>query len=149
MTPDFTAWFKCTLILDLTYLIEKVHLPLDGKIRGNQVQKNPHNVVYVFVSVKRRTDKISVIGNWLWSNIGNRLSAEFNRYSIPDLFFRTRQFRSMEDVWTSSRAKTFVHNKQWTHLISPTSGKLNRNVIILSLILNRTRPGSTISAIKV
>ncbi len=35
------------------------------------------------VSVKVRTDKISVIGNRLWSNIGNRLSAKFNRYAIP------------------------------------------------------------------
>ncbi len=36
------------------------------------------------VSVKLRTNKISVIGNRIWSNIGNRLSAKFNRYAIPD-----------------------------------------------------------------
>ncbi len=35
------------------------------------------------VSVKPRTDKISVISNWLWSNIGNQLSAKFIRYAIP------------------------------------------------------------------
>ncbi len=35
------------------------------------------------VSVKLRTDKISVIGNRLWSDIGNQLSAKFNRYAIP------------------------------------------------------------------
>ncbi len=35
------------------------------------------------VSVRLRTDKISVIGDRLWSNIGNRLSAKFNQYAIP------------------------------------------------------------------
>ncbi len=61
MTPVLTAWFKCTfsmtpvftvlfklnLTLDLTYLIEKVHLHLNGKIRGHQVQKT-HSSVYMF-----------------------------------------------------------------------------------------------------
>ncbi len=35
------------------------------------------------VSVQLRTNKISVIGNRLWSNIGNRLSVKSNRYAIP------------------------------------------------------------------
>ncbi len=38
------------------------------------------------VSVNLRTNKISVIGNRPWSNIGNQLSAKFNRYAIPDAY---------------------------------------------------------------
>ncbi len=46
------------------------------------------------VSVKLRTDKISVIGNRLWSNIGNRLSAKFNRYAIPGKSGLPRSWKS-------------------------------------------------------
>ncbi len=42
---------------------------------------------WLLVLVKFRTDKISVIGNQLWSNICNWLSAKFNPYAIPGWYY--------------------------------------------------------------
>ncbi len=45
---------------------------------------NISSILVIFPEpIKPRTDKILVIGNRLWSNIDNRLSAKFNRYAIP------------------------------------------------------------------
>ncbi len=56
------------------------------------------------VSVKPRTDKISVIqliGNWLWLNIGNRLSAKFNRYAIPVQYIYTATHPLMQCIFSA------------------------------------------------
>ena len=45
-------------------------------------------LIEYWLSVQLRTDKILVIGNQLWSNIGNRLSAKFHRYAIPDVNYQ-------------------------------------------------------------
>ncbi len=50
---------------------------------GNRIE---YRIEYqLSVLVKPRTDKISVIGNRLWSNIGSTLLAKFNQYAIPGI----------------------------------------------------------------
>ncbi len=56
---------------------------LSGHVSGNPAVIFPGyigKISRISVLVKSRTNKISVIGNRLWSNIGNQLSA---KYAIP------------------------------------------------------------------
>ena len=76
-------WFT-----DIVLIINKL-FKVSPFLAGFPSTPTHYNTVWQFieywlsVSVKLRTDKISVIGNQLWSNIGNLLSAKFNRYAIP------------------------------------------------------------------
>ncbi len=59
------------------------------------------------VSVKLRTDKISVISNPLWKNICNRLSAEFNRYAIPGIYIMSVVVELAGSMGSSILQRTF------------------------------------------
>ena len=67
-------------------LIAKLIQCSKGVFNGEQIQRctNPNPNPGQSSNPKVRTDKLSVIDNRLLSNIGNRLSAKFNQYAIPD-----------------------------------------------------------------